>query len=478
MGTKKVSVGAGRKRTLANGITMELPEGLEFAGAPAAPRRERPTARRVRQAAMRIRSAVEERSRVIRALRERNMKIPLILEKDFTDYFETVPDSMVDIPPMRGIGATSLRPIRMHFEIPLRDAHESENYFALLTDGSTFYVPGSTADLTITKSGASLDFNLYNGFSASLGGVSKAGVRSIIRPLKLMLFKILKVPSPELGLAEVHLKNGTIESWEEPGPILAGEKAALFVHGFASCSDNVLSNKPFASLLEKTYDRVFVFDHETVITPVKSNAEDMLQKLVPVLLHESPKLDLIAHSRGGLVSRTAVEQLGAGGHFNRLIMFATPNRGSPIVTAVDASLKIATLMLNGLLGKFMPGPFIYLVKKALPAGISLQGMDDMSPDGPFVNALNTPTTSGLPYYCMSANYNVEGTLWKTIFARLADAAIDILMGQENDGVVPVQSAFGVDLGKYKPLTTYKARVSHSAYFTDSPSLIVAQGWMK
>jgi hypothetical protein len=50
----------------------------------------------------------------------------------------------------------------------------------------------------------------------------------------------------------------------------------------------------------------------------------------------SNKVDVVAHSMGGLITRTFIKEYGGGQHLRKLVMLGTPNQGSPIVQSTLA----------------------------------------------------------------------------------------------------------------------------------------------
>ena len=124
----------------------------------------------------------------------------------------------------------------------------------------------------------------------------------------------------------------------------ANEKPVLFVHGIAGYF-NYWDGTPEAAVLpEDTYDTwryCYPYDQ-----PIQASGE-LLGKAIERLLHgdlvgvsdyQTQRADLVAHSMGGLVSRSWIQsdeyqeigQVGDRGNVNTLLMFATPNHGSHV----------------------------------------------------------------------------------------------------------------------------------------------------
>ena len=97
-----------------------------------------------------------------------------------------------------------------------------------------------------------------------------------------------------------------VTDWDK----LTGGPALLFVHGIFSSADDTfhgLPNGTIDALLTHYSHRVFCFDHPTVTVSPEDNIRWLLNKVGDAPL----SLDVIAHSRGGLVSRILAGQLPA-----------------------------------------------------------------------------------------------------------------------------------------------------------------------
>ncbi|MBR5767651.1 MAG: hypothetical protein IKX86_03105 [Clostridia bacterium] len=82
---------------------------------------------------------------------------------------------------------------------------------------------------------------------------------------------------------------------------------------------------------------------------VESNAAALLEQ-IEKFSEESGKVNVIAHSKGGLDTRYMIENLGSGDRIASLTTLCTPHRGSPIASAILRSprwiLKIIAFFIN------------------------------------------------------------------------------------------------------------------------------------
>jgi pimeloyl-ACP methyl ester carboxylesterase len=130
-----------------------------------------------------------------------------------------------------------------------------------------------------------------------------------LRLLDLRLTPKCNFEIPELGMRQ--LVNG---SWQNPGvkPVEAG-RILLFIHGTFSESDMYLKELPQTGagkeLLKKiqskkNYDQVLAFDHATLALSPVLNAMDLAR----IFADCKSDVDVICHSRGGLVARWWLER--------------------------------------------------------------------------------------------------------------------------------------------------------------------------
>ena len=123
-------------------------------------------------------------------------------------------------------------------------------------------------------------------------------------------------------------------NWHE----LAGGRALLFIHGiFSSCesafggiSDDA---QTWPELRRRYGNRIIGFDHPTASVSPAENAAWFLSQIPKVDLD----LDIVCHSRGGLVARSLAGQAAQWGDdsggsltIKRIVFAATPNGGSQI----------------------------------------------------------------------------------------------------------------------------------------------------
>jgi hypothetical protein len=261
-------------------------------------------------------------------------------------------------------------------------------------------------------------------------------------------------------------------------------RALLFVHGTASTSRNGFGQIPRDVLVElyRRYNgRVFAFDHPTVSVDPRENV-DWLNKQVERIGDRRLEVDIVAHSRGGLVSRTITEHPElAGGRLlvQRLVMVATPNSG----TALADSARLGQLLnrLTSML-QFVPTngvtdtlDVILTVVQQVAVGAfkGLDGIQAMDPHGNYLNAfLNQPSASSTTYFAVASNY--EPPSGSPLLRVARDGVTDVIFADaDNDLVVPTEGVFHAPGTSNFPIADplvfdAAAGVDHSSYWTRTP----------
>lgn len=164
-------------------------------------------------------------------------------------------------------------------------------------------------------------------------------------------------------------------------------------------------------------------------------------------------LDIIAHSRGGLVGRVMCERPSdvrlnpARLVVRNVVMVATPNSGTPLADRKHLGAFVDTL-INCL--EFIPDNpatdtldvvLALLKQMAVGAMGGLEGLKAMELQGEFLRkVLNQPSVVTPNYRAMAANYEAGP---KTPLGRYArDFLTDLVFGgTDNDLVVPTEGVF-------------------------------------
>jgi hypothetical protein len=256
------------------------------------------------------------------------------------------------------------------------------------------------------------------------------------------------------------------------GPVL------MLVHGTASTAASSFGGIPdhvLAGLLSAYDGRVVAFEHPTISVSPTDNVDwlaDQLQVLGDRRLH----VDLLAHSRGGLVSRLLAEQPDRSGgriEVGRAVLVATPNAGTAL--ASDQGLGQLLDRLTTLADR-LPGnaatevlEVVVMVVRQVVVG-ALEGLDGlaaMDPGGRFLTEeLNVAPGRAASYAAVAADYEPRPG---SALARIAlDGLSDLVFADvPNDLVVPTEGCYLLPAGHQiedRLVFDASAAVDHNGYW--------------
>jgi pimeloyl-ACP methyl ester carboxylesterase len=314
-----------------------------------------------------------------------------------------------------------------------------------------------------------------NKIIAAVGAIDRRLNKEIDASLRSRLREVRQTPG------------GTFEftTGDASGPFSG--RTLLFVHGTFSNAGNMLreftaNSEPGLRFLNravrggKKYDRVLFFEHPTLsVSPVINALE-----LGRALAGSSGQIDVIAHSRGGLVVRWWLEAFGSSLRLApqnqvRAVMAGSPLHGTSLA-APDKIQHAMSLIANvgtfaektmGLLD--VANPFLWVAEKLIEVIVSVTGALSKTP---LVDALTAlvpglagqsavdnnheinrlrigPTAVDPAYYAIMSNFETQNPGWKfwRNFRRdrVADLATSIVFPDKNDLVVDTWSMtdFGV-----------------------------------
>lgn len=156
--------------------------------------------------------------------------------------------------------------------------------------------------------------------------------------------------------------NGTVRYTDEKdvdsviAAVAKANRIVLYIHGIIGDTESMIPSVRYAKVnadgqsmpLEDVYDLVLAFDYESLNTPIDQTARELKQLLSEVGLtpDHGKTLHILAHSMGGLVSRSFIEQYGGDEVVSHLIMVGTPNGGSPWATVYDLATTLLLFSLN------------------------------------------------------------------------------------------------------------------------------------
>ena len=290
---------------------------------------------------------------------------------------------------------------------------------------------------------------------------------------------------PRLAIAEV--KAGEVSYIHDLAEIKArvdkAEKIALYIHGIFGDTASMVPSIETATAsingeakpIGEFYDLVLSFDYENINTSIERNGLLLKKRLNEAGLGagHGKQLHIIAHSMGGLVSRSFIEQ--ADGHevVQHLIMLGTPNAGSPW-PQVQAGLTTAVAFaINGLSLAFAPLKLLNMVLNRVETiDVSL---DQMLPSSDFLAELASGSDPGVPYTIVAGNtslisHDENADLKQRLVKKLGKAVEMPFVGKPNDIAVLVDSIVSIPVGRKPEPKIIPAACNHLVYFTEPVGL--------
>lgn len=232
---------------------------------------------------------------------------------------------------------------------------------------------------------------------------------------------------------------------------LASGRSLLFVHGTFSTAHGSFAGLPpdtMTALATAYGGRVVAFDHPSLSVDPLTNAKTLLGLLPPGLRLD---LDIVGHSRGGLVARHLAARMAdarASVDVGRLVVVGTPNAGTPLADPKHVGQLVDRF--TSLLNLIPPGPWtavldvldaVLEVVKIVGQGAltGLPGLAAMNPVGPYLKGLPA-SAPGSEVFAIDADFEPTGSL--ASLWRVPESALDRVFDQlANDAVVPSEGVW-------------------------------------
>ena len=237
-------------------------------------------------------------------------------------------------------------------------------------------------------------------------------------------------------------------------------RALLFLHGTFSTAHGAFHDIPpeLMSELHTRYDgRVFAFNHFSLSHHPLENVKRLLAMLQDVLPSGTLDVDIVSHSRGGLVARTLAEGQRVFDidtsrvRVHRAVMAGVPNQGTKLAQP-DHMTDMIDRLTTGLnavppggVADWVEGLLIAVKIMGHGALKALAGLRSMDPDGDFLKALNRPGGGSREFLAIAANYEPTDSGLRGLVRGAGDFVIDRVFGDdENDLVVPERGVYDVN----------------------------------
>lgn len=259
---------------------------------------------------------------------------------------------------------------------------------------------------------------------------------------------------------------------------LSAGRALLMVHGTNSQAHLAFGGlgRSFVEEVHRRYEgRVFAFDHPTLSHDPIQNVQWLIEQIPE---DTSLDLDMICHSRGGLVARVlseGQESLELGNRridVGTVVFVGSPNAGTPMAVGREMGRFFDTYTnllcrLPSLSGMDALAVVLEALKHVATMGMGgLRGLRSMEPGGSFGQRLaQGHADPGVHYFAVASDFRPKDR----VLARLMGTQLKGLFDGPHDFVVPVESVYGENGSPLFPVTervvlSGDEAMSHVEYF--------------
>ncbi|MET0999515.1 MAG: CHAT domain-containing protein [Marmoricola sp.] len=361
-------------------------------------------------------------------------------------------------------------------------------------------------------------------------GAAQALVFRFAAPV--LLEKAIEAMEAHVRPGLVHLTDADVSTWKRFEtldqlhlPTGRPVRILLFVHGTFSTTVSAFgalgvdeNGKGFLRTAIAAYDAVIGFDHKTLSVDPRENARNLLKRLRRHRPQDQFVIDVITHSRGGLVTRAFAEEVLPAadwpGTVDIAVFVAATNAGTRLADPkrwndlIDLYTNLASATATGL--SVIPGAapvavvvggvvkgigaFVkYLVSYAAE-GDDVPGLKAMVPGGSFIKELNQ-TQPGQPgpgtnWFVVSSNFHVRlfddhhnpPEFPRELAVKLAEGFVDRIFESDNDLVVDTASMPAIDraVGGFVRDSFDLGEndvVYHTNYFSQLSVIEAMAGWL-
>ena len=282
---------------------------------------------------------------------------------------------------------------------------------------------------------------------------------------------------------------------------LTGGRALLFVHGTFSNAHGAFSGLPpeLISELHGRYGgRVFAFNHYSMAHDPPTNVRRFLDGIAALSDGARLEVDIVCHSRGGLVARTLAEGKSAFGidtsriDVRRVAFVAVPNQGTLLadpdhmVEMIDRLTSALNVVPAGSSADWLEGILIAVKIVGHAALNALAGLHSMHPKGKFLQTLNHGGRRDAEYMAIAADYEPTDVGLRALVSRSGDALVDrVFESVENDLVVPERGVYDKNGSDSFPISMDRclkfpgsAGVTHTTMFGRGELIDRLDAWLK
>ena len=253
----------------------------------------------------------------------------------------------------------------------------------------------------------------------------------------------------------------------------------LLIHGTFSTPQvgftGWLDQPTFEAVAARYGGRVLAFAHPSLSASPQENIDWLVQHL-PAGEAFGGALDVLCHSRGGLLARELAARgaAGAGPRVDRICQVGAPNLGTPLADAtrwtafLDSHTNCLTVLPDTTTTIVLEG--LLCLVKIIGTGVArgLPGLAAMEPAGDWVRTFGSRPTGDARWFTIGASYKPSSPIAAGLVHRLgsavADAAVDEFFAADNDMVVPTEGCHWPGTPALDSLHLKGSVTNHCNYF--------------
>jgi pimeloyl-ACP methyl ester carboxylesterase len=253
--------------------------------------------------------------------------------------------------------------------------------------------------------------------------------RSLAKALKLYFFKTYLGFDKLNRLCWVeHLSDGKIERHQHgvQQKVASATNVLILLHGIIGDTTGIAKGLKLATdgadktVVDK-FDVVLTFDYENLGTSISETAITLKSQLREVGIRETDdkRVTLLAHSMGGLVARWLIEREDGKNFIDHLVMFGTPNNGSPFGRIEDARKLtglLTTIAMNVFPAFAVFGgtllSFLYRSKNVTPT------LEQMNSASEFIKTLNASEDPRIRYTIVAGDARIYQEESDSLIAKI------------------------------------------------------------
>ena len=310
-----------------------------------------------------------------------------------------------------------LKTIQLSFPKPF-NLIDTANYSIFLFNGSTYF----PVEYSISGDNVVVYIDKINWESND-----KKGTTLLSEIIIIGLIIEQTPPASEMGLHKVTVIDNENFSFIEP-TATSSSKVLLLIHGWTGNAKTwsvFLQNIIKETNLKYSEQWTFVYNSSW---SVSKNAEKLADFLSTY--SNGAQIDIVAHSMGGLVARSMIEQYNGNQYIHKLITLGTPHEGS--------SLALLRYLIGGMVAYNNPLEFpVY--------NFFTQGFRDLDVNSAFIKELNQSPGPHVPYYLIASTNdpNAAPRKYDGLEITYDLCHLGLMLPDLNDGIVTVKSAKGV-----------------------------------